>query len=243
MSVSDDIADVRALLDLDVEARERGVTVVGGRRLRSRAVVRAGPPRRAPASTRSTRSTWPRSAPAARPAPASTTGPSGGTALDWRDGGWAAAPGRLRVGSCAGSPTRSAREDCYRAALPDALLLVPAFPGVGRVTARMAATRRDRLTARLPMLWPPHPEGGPGAVRVEVRGRRGTSRDVRVLGAMDRPAVAAGAVAALARPVGRRGSAATAPVPAGLAELVEPVPFLAELRRRGVRAAVFQQEP
>ena len=37
-----------------------------------------------------------------------------------------------------------------------------------------AANRRDRVTARFPMLRPPHPEGGPGAVRVEVRGRRGS---------------------------------------------------------------------
>ncbi len=74
--------------------------------------------------------------------------------------------------SCAGSPIPIGAQDCYRAALPDALLLLPAFPGVRRVTSRVAATRRDRLTAGLPMLWPTHPEGGPGAVRVEVRGRR-----------------------------------------------------------------------
>jgi hypothetical protein len=119
-----------------------------------------------------------------------------------------------------------------------ALTLVPAFADVRRVTARVAATRRDRLTARLPMLWPTHPEGGPGAIRVEVRGRRGSAHDVVVYGAMDRPAVAAGAVGAVAvvwaleQRLARVGAA-------GLAELVEPVPFLAELRRRGVRAAAF----
>ena len=116
-------------------------------------------------------------------------------------------------------------------------MLVPAFPGVQRVTSRVAATRRDRLTARLPMLWPTHPEGGPGGVRVEVRGRRGSGRDVVVYGAMDRPAVAAGAVAAVAAlQVAEGGAAAGA---AGLASRVAPVPFLTELRRRGVRAAVF----
>ena len=52
--------------------------------------------------------------------------------------------------------------DCYRAALPDALLLVPNFERVQRVTARQAATRNDRLTAPLPMLRRPHPEGGIG---------------------------------------------------------------------------------
>ena len=77
----------------------------------------------------------------------------------------------------------------------------------------------------------------PGKVRVEVRGRRGSGRDVVVYGAMDRPAVAAGAVAAVAAlQVAEGGVAAGA---AGLASRVAPVPFLTELRRRGVRAAVF----
>ena len=80
--------------------------------------------------------------------------------------------------------------------MPDPLLLVRAFPAAQRVTARLAANRRDRLTARLPMLRPPHPEGGPGAVRVEVRGDRGGARTVLVYGAMEIPATAAGAVAA-----------------------------------------------
>ena len=88
--------------------------------------------------------------------------------------------------------------DCYRAELPDAALLVRSFPGVARVTARLAATRRDRLTGRLPMLRTPHPEGLVGAARVEVRGAIDGARQVVVLGALDRPAVASGAVAALA---------------------------------------------
>ena len=56
---------------------------------------------------------------------------------------------------------------------------------------------------------------------------------------MDRPAVAAGAVAALAAirvvdgDVSRRGAA-------GLASVIEPLPFLRDLRDRGVRAATFE---
>jgi hypothetical protein len=116
---------------------------------------------------------------------------------------------------------------------------VPAFPGVARVTARLAATRRDRLTAGLPMLRPPHAEGRIGGLRVEVRGRRGSTRDTLVLGAVDRPAVAAGTVAAVtARWVG--SGQAAGPGAAGLATLVEPLPFLHELGRAGVRAAVFE---
>jgi hypothetical protein len=89
------------------------------------------------------------------------------------------------------------------------------------------------------MLRPPHPEGLVGAVRVEVRGGRGGSRDVKVLGVLDRPAMAAGAVAATVATWAVDGRLARAGA-AGLAELVtEPVPFLQELATIGVRAAVF----
>lgn len=60
--------------------------------------------------------------------------------------------------------------DCYRAELPSPLVLHRTFPQVSRITARMSANRRDRFTSRLPMLTPPHKEGGVGAVRVELRG-------------------------------------------------------------------------
>lgn len=60
--------------------------------------------------------------------------------------------------------------DCYRAEMPSPMLFHETFPDVQRISARMSANRRDRLTARLPMMRPPHPEGGVGAVRVEVRG-------------------------------------------------------------------------
>jgi hypothetical protein len=106
------------------------------------------------------------------------------------------------------------------------------------VTARLAATRRDRFTAQLPMLRRPHPEGLLGALRVEVRGCKGTVRDVRVLGAIDRPAVAAAAVAATAARWAASGR--LEPGASGLASLVDPVPFLGELAHLGVRAAVFE---
>ena len=89
------------------------------------------------------------------------------------------------------------------------------------------------------MLRRPHPEGGLGALRVEVRGRRGTARDEYVLGAIDRPAVAAGAVAALAAAWIGEGRLSR-PGAGGLAELTEPTPFLASLAERGVKAAVFE---
>ena len=236
VSTSDEVSDVTSLLGLDAEARERGRSVVVG--------AGFGPGFTCVLTAHA----------AARfdqvdeihVAKVGTGGPAcarqhhralGGEALDWRDGAWVHRRGGSGRELCwFPDPVRS--EDCYRAALPDALLLVPAFPRVRRVTARLGANRRDRFTARMPMLRRPHPEGGVGAVRVEVRGRRGESRDVVVLGAMDRPAVAAGAVAALsARWVadGRIGAGA-----AGLAHVVAPAAFLAALADRGVKAAAFE---
>lgn len=237
VSVSDDLTDVRCLLDLDIEARERGVSVVVGAGfcpgltdvLAAHAAARLDV------------------VDEVHVAKSGTGGPScarqhhralGRMAVDWRDGGYVQRPPGSGRELC-WFPDPIGAQDCYRAALPDARLLVPAFPSVHRVTARVAATRRDRLTAGLPMLWPTHPEGGPGAVRVEVRGARGEARDVVVYGAIDRPAVAAGAVSAVAALWAAEGRLRRLGA-GGLAELAEPGPFLAELARRGVRTAVFE---
>jgi hypothetical protein len=159
------------------------------------------------------------------------------TGLDWRDGQWtrrAGGSGR----ELAYFPDPIGGRDCYRAGLPDALLLVPEFPGVERVTARQGATRRDRLTAPLPMLRPPHTEGGIGAVRVEVRGRVGVERRVVVLGAIERPAVAAGAVAACTTLHVLAGHAASGAY--GLAGMNEPLQLLHSIGDCGVRGMRFE---
>ena len=158
-------------------------------------------------------------------------------AVDWRDGNWDARPGGSGRELC-WFPDPIGAQDCYRAELPDALLLVPAFPSLARVTARVSATRRDRLTARLPMLWPTDPEGGPGAIRVELRGSTNGVQSTKIYGAMDRPAVAAGAVAATATQMVLRDECKRYGA-GGLAELIEPLPFLQQLVQRGVRAAIF----
>jgi saccharopine dehydrogenase-like NADP-dependent oxidoreductase len=235
VSIADSVDDVKGLLDLHAEAEARGVPVVIGAGF-------------APGLS----CVLARHAGAGfdvideiHVARAGTAGPAcarqhhralGGTALDWRDHGWQRRPAGSGRELC-WFPDPIGAADCYRAELPDALLLVPAFPGVGRVTARLAATRRDRLTAWMPMLRPPHPEGLLGALRVEVRGCRGPVRDVTVLGAIDRPAVAAASVAATAARWAASGRLAAGA--AGLASLVDPVPFLGELAHLGVRAAVF----
>ena len=237
VSTSDDIDDVRALLALDPLARARGVSVVVGAGFAPglSCVLAVHAARRLDEVDE------------VHVAKSGTGGPAcarqhhrviGRGAVDWRDGAWEQRPGGSGRELC-WFPEPIGARDCYRAALPDALLLVPAFPEAARVTSRVSGTRRDRLTARLPMLWPTHPEGGPGAVRVEVRGRSNGIGTTIVLGAVDRPAVAAGAVAAVAARSVLSGSV-TRPGAGGLAELVGTVPFLAELDRRGVRAAVFE---
>jgi saccharopine dehydrogenase-like NADP-dependent oxidoreductase len=155
----------------------------------------------------------------------------------WRDGEWdehLAGSGR----ELAWFPEPVGALDCYWGELPDPLLLVPVLPGVRRVAARVSGTRRDRLTARLPMLRPPHPEGGLGAVRVELRGARSGGRETLVLGSVERAGIAAGAVAAaaavhIAAPRLRAGAF-------GLADpAVDPVALLADLARRGVKVHRF----
>lgn len=92
-----------------------------------------------------------------------------GTTSVWRDGAWE----RVVAGSgreLCWFPEPIGAKDCYLSRSPDPLLLHHSFPDLRRITRRRSARRRDRLTARLPMLSPPPPEGAIGALRVELRG-------------------------------------------------------------------------
>ena len=158
-------------------------------------------------------------------------------AIDWRDGRWTRRAGGSGRELC-WFPDPVAGRDCYRGALPDALLLVPAFPGVNRVTARMAATRRDRLTAPLPMMRRPHPEGGVGAVRVELRGWRRGERHVVVLGSQARPAEGAAVVAAATAL--HLADIEASPGATGLAAIADPEMLLRSVTARGLRPSRFE---
>lgn len=118
----------------------------------------------------------------------------GGTATGWHDGEWIERPAGSGRELC-WFPDPVGPRDCYRAETPDPELMVRVFPDIARASARISATRRDRLTSRLPMLSPPHADGGIGGLRVEVRGSRGGERVTDVLGASGRPGVIAGTVA------------------------------------------------
>jgi hypothetical protein len=159
---------------------------------------------------------------------------------DWRDRSWVEVQGGSGRELC-WFPDPIGGADCYRAALPDTLLLQSAFPDANRITARMSATRRDRLTARLPMLRKPHQEAGDGAIRVELRGLLDERFEVVVLGSMNRPSVASAAVVAVA--VGDIVAGRYSAGSSGLASRVEPVGFLTELSRLGVKCARFEGSP
>lgn len=236
VSVGDSIADVRGLLDLDDHARSHGVRIVVGAGLMpGMSDVLAAHGR-----------TWFDEVREVHVSKFGTGGPDcarqhhsalKGLCFDWRSGRWV----RRTGGSgreLAWFPPPVAAADCYRAALADPLLLVRVHPDVERVTARMAATRRDRLTMHLPMLRRPHPEGLLGAVRVELRGTRRGAQLELVLGCAERPAVAAGAVAATAVSALLEATDDDAGA-RGLAEWFEPRTLLQQMRTRGLRPEIF----
>ncbi|HEX6237485.1 MAG TPA: Gfo/Idh/MocA family oxidoreductase, partial [Acidimicrobiales bacterium] len=135
VSVADGVAPVEALLDLDAEAYERGVVVAVG----------AGfAPGLSCVLARHAASAFD-AVDEVHVAHHGTGGPAcarqhhsalRGIGLDWRDYAWRRRPPRSgRELSFFPDPIGGA--DCYRASLPEALLLVPNFPGVERVTARL----------------------------------------------------------------------------------------------------------
>jgi len=119
----------------------------------------------------------------------------GGTAFGWHDGEWIERPAGSGRELC-WFPDPVASQDCYRYATPEPLLLQRVAPSLQRITARVSATRRDRLTGRLPMLFPPHAEGLEGGLRVEARGSRNGVRHIEIVGMAEKTASIAAAVAA-----------------------------------------------
>ncbi|MGI9602172.1 MAG: Gfo/Idh/MocA family oxidoreductase [Acidimicrobiales bacterium] len=237
VSVSDDVDDVAALLRLDSRARACGVPLVAGAGFMPGltgllaahgaagfdevheihvAKMGTGGPACARQHHRALRA----------------------AAEDWRAGEWVKrAGGSGRELSWFPSPVDA--HDCYRAALPDTRLLQASFPTAERITSRVAATRRDRLTMHLPMMRQPHPEGLEGAVRVELRGLCGGTSVTKVFGAVHPPAVAAGTVAALTVSwilQNRVTAAGSSP----LSGAVDAGEFLIELGARGLTTVVFE---
>ena len=158
-------------------------------------------------------------------------------AYDWVDGAFVTRPagsGRDLVWF----PDPIGARDCYRASLPSPLLLKRMFSDATRITARVSGTRRDRLTAQMPMLRPPHKDGGPGAIRVEVRGTALGAYQTIVFGVTANPSAASALVAATAaRNIVDRQCL---PGARGLAEQGDPVPWLDAIRAQGIKIVTFQ---
>jgi hypothetical protein len=245
---SDDPQSVRGLLDLDDAAREAGVAVAAGCALApglSDVLARHA----AGAVERVDEIHVARAGAAGPTCVSSVVRSTRGSVQEWRDGAWVrerAWSGRQLVWF----PAPVGGLDCHRAASAQAALLVDAFPQLSRVSMRVAAAGGDGFKVpglRLPKVPLPSrrgsdPEGEWGAVWVEVRGRRGRSEEILVYGAVDRMAFASGAVLAQSAAwlAGLGASPPTQTGVHGLAALVDPVPFLSELARRGVKAAAFE---
>jgi len=122
-------------------------------------------------------------------------------------------------------------------------LLREALSQVERISARVSANRRDRFTAWLPMLSPPHSEGGVGAIRVEVRGTDvAGARQTAIAGVAELVGTAAAATAAAFVVEIVSGRVGTGVIRAGDADLAT-VSMLGTVSRFGVRLQEFTGVP
>jgi hypothetical protein len=165
-----------------------------------------------------------------------------GWAIGWHDGRWIERPAGSGRELC-WFPEPVGARDSYRAEMPDPWLLHRSYPLVSRISARRSATRRDRFTARLPMLSPPHREGGVGALRVEARGAdEHGARTTPVIGMAELIGTAAAAVAAAFVELVAGGGVAPGVVTSCDADLPTN-DLMAAVTRGGVRLQAFTGIP
>jgi hypothetical protein len=160
--------------------------------------------------------------------------------LEWHDGTWRS---ERRLGAqLVWFPDPVGARECEVVAAGVSLVRA-ALPSVRYVSVLMGDVPVRSgflaLATRKPL------DDGWAATRVEVWGWRGKGRESVVYGVIERPAVAAGTVLAVtaARLAGALPGVSLTREPvgaSGLGTLVEPAPFLAELARRGVKAAAFE---
>lgn len=159
---------------------------------------------------------------------------------EWRDGAWSVP---RRVGhQLVWFPEPVGARECEPIA-GGVRLLREAVPDVRSATVVVGEPPIRRAVVASLMRKPV--DDGWGAARVEVWGWRDQAREAIVYGVVERPAVAAGTVLAVtaARLAGLVEEVELRSEPVGsigLGSLVRPAPFLAELARRGVKAAVFE---
>ena len=241
ISVSDDLADVRSLIDLDDSARDAGVPLVVGAGM---------DPGLTGLLTRLLASKL-ASCDEIHIALHGTAGPAcarqhhralSGRALGFHDGEWVQPPAGSGRELC-WFPEPVGPYDCYRAELASPLLLKQAFAEVDRISARVSANRRDRLTAWLPMLSPPHREGGVGAVRVEVRGTDDAgARVTSIVGIAELVGTAAAATACAFAVEAIRGRLPSGVIRGGDSE-IDTAAILRTVSQLGVRLQEFTGVP
>jgi hypothetical protein len=161
-------------------------------------------------------------------------------ALEWHDDAWRS---ERRLGpQLVWFPDPVGAREC-EVAPGGVALMRDAIPKVRHAVVRVAEppvrSPVMALLGRQPL------DNGWGAARVEVWGWQGEARESIVYGVIERPAVAAGTVLAVtaARLAGALPAVTFAVEPigaGGLGTFVTPAPFLAELARRGVKAAAFE---
>jgi hypothetical protein len=238
-SAVDDHDGIRALLELDAAAREAGVVVAAGCGLA---------PGLACVLARHAAGALDR-VDEVHVARSGVAGPASRTSLrrarrerpgEWREEAWH--DERSGDAELVWFPDPIGARECEPVASGVALL-VAAFPGIAQATVRFDKALARRAGARIRRR---REDDGWGAARIEVWGWRGRARESIVYGVVDRTAVAAGTVLGVTA-AGLAGALPAVSLRAGhehgaqgLAALVEPVPFLAELARRGVKAAAFE---
>lgn len=155
-------------------------------------------------------------------------------AHEWRDGRWVTHPGGSGRQLC-WFPDPVGGRDAFLADTAEPFVAVARTGDLLRCSARLVLSRRDRLAQHLPRMLPAPFEGGVGAVRVEMRGIHGSGRVTLVLGALDRPGVAAGVLVSEVVMAILSDEAPSGAVGAG--SVADPMVMLRRLRKKGVRVA------
>jgi hypothetical protein len=241
VSVGDDLSDVRSMVDLDDAARSAGVPLVVGAGMSPGLTELLA---RFSASQLAT-------CDEIHVSIHGTAGPAcarhhhlalRGRSVGFLDGDWIHPPAGSGRELC-WFPEPVGPYDCYRAEMASPLLLTHAFSEVNRISARVSANRRDRFTAWLPMLSPPHREGGVGAVRVEVRGTdESGARVTTIVGVAELVGTAAAATASAFTVEAAAGRLPSGVCRAGDVEL-DTVGILRTVSQLGVRLQEFTGVP
>ena len=165
-----------------------------------------------------------------------------GRAVSWREHGWRYSMGGGGRALC-WFPEPIGALDCFHAEIASPVLLHHSFPDAQRIDVRRSARRRDRLTARLPMLRPPHREGRVGGLQVEVRGSAADgARVTRILGVAELVGTASAAIAAVFAEAAQAGELPTGMVVTSDAGL-DTLQLLRRVEAAGVRLQEFTGVP